>query len=616
MIIGFRQGVVRRQHDISGQPANLKKSSVNNSIDLVVNPTQTVVTFTDGDRDYLYKFMASVDQAWGPFSGSNDQYLLVDMNMGSGKASFVSTIYPIYYSSTTPSPFYERNNQHWYDIANSVMKHWSGNKWRPVLRVHVGTYRYSGSTIEYAPIGTPITDPEYSVRVRSGSVVFDENGKPIRRRDGKFLTSEDTLTSNNAATLNSGYRIDQEYSKRVRSLTILPAFSCVSLIKDDLVYLADHRNVDRVVSGVIVEECSPGYDVQLLTYGRVYNPLFSFEDSDIGKNVYTGTSGEITLTAPQEGLFQIVGTVYDNSTIFVNIEPPIELNTGASSRPAYPPLNGGTDPVTGDVVGPDESIANEIVLFSDTTGSVLKQSGVTIDVNGNIAGAGRPVKIISSTAYTVLPGDDGYNLYFTSDQPIAVTLPEFDAGADPLVYTVGYNTKIIQGGAGIITVAKDIGSTDILLAPVDPLVTAGSGTLIDIAKLANNIWLATSTGSIPDVEVDVITYHTYAAFTLNPPPADTLIIAWPVSPASAIQLNWQDCLATIQTASTVDFALDIKHNGTTIGTISFLAGETTGTFSAIAETPIALGDSLTVHTQSAISIDFLGLSIKIILIEV
>lgn len=380
MIIGFRQGVVRRQHDISGSPANLKKSTINNSIDLIVNPTQTVVTFTDGDRDYLYKFTKTVDQAWGPFSTSDDQHLMVDMNMGSGRITFASTIYPVQYSAVEPSAFFKRQDQHWYDIENAVMKVWRTDKWVPVLRVQLGIYRNSGSSIEYSPIGSPVSAEGFGNTVRSGAVIFDENGKPIRRRDGKFLTSEDTLTSHNAAELNSGFRIDQEYSKRVRSLTILPAFSCVSLVKDDLVYLSDYRNIDRVVSGVIVEQCSPGYDVQLLTYGRIFNPIFNFAESSIGKNVYTGQSGEITLTPPDSGLFQVVGTVYDRHSIFVNIQTPIELNTGAPSRPAYPPIDNGDDDDDDDVgsqvktfeinlgeieVAPNSTVSTTIVLADD-----------------------------------------------------------------------------------------------------------------------------------------------------------------------------------------------------------------------------------------------------------
>lgn len=88
------------------------------------------------------------------------------------------------------------------------------------------------------------------------------------------------------------------------------------------------------------------------------------------------------------------------------------------------------------------------------------------------------VKEISGTSYTLLEGDSGKVLYFTSGSAVTVTVPSG--------LPVGFNVALIQSGAGTVTVAAGGGTT---VNSMDALVEiAGQHGAVSLISLSANVF--------------------------------------------------------------------------------------------------------------------------------
>ena len=79
-----------------------------------------------------------------------------------------------------------------------------------------------------------------------------------------------------------------------------------------------------------------------------------------------------------------------------------------------------------------------------------------------------------------------------------------------------------------------------------------------------------------------------------------------------VPANFGGSLASVLTAFTDAATYMIYHNGTSVGTISFAASGTTGTFSTSSAFTMAVGDSLTIQSPSTADATAANLSITIL----
>ena len=322
MQINFRQGIINRQVDVSNTPVNLQRSSIDNSfIDLVVAPTPTIVTMAYGSRNYTVIESKGISQAWGSFPvGSVDYHLFLDLDLVSGRTSFVHSTYEMIVSPQEPvSP---NETQHWFDTTTNYMKVFLSGSWRLKCRVHLGTFDISGDII-YPALGSQVgLWGDHT----TGFVVYDDDLKPILRHDGSFVTSETTLITNTTSVNNaySGFKLET-HIKNVTATTLIPAFSLVTLIDEDTVTLCSYADPNKTVSGLIPEDTLPGEYSPLITYGRIYSAIPRFNIGDINKPLFCSVSGEVTLTPPNVGVSQVIGYVLDTNSFMLSIERPIYL---------------------------------------------------------------------------------------------------------------------------------------------------------------------------------------------------------------------------------------------------------------------------------------------------
>ncbi len=323
MKISFRQGIVRYQTDINNTPAAVIKSALDDRyLDLVVSPDPTLIAFCHGDADYLVEESKTVREAWGPFPANGQtQHLFWDLDIASGSLSRGHTIFTPIVSLAEPTV--QREDQHWFDESERVMKVYMNGKWRIKLRVFAGVYS-SSAIFQMKPANVSqvgLNDIDNDI----GLVVYDRNKQPIRTREGHFVTTTRTLIththSENVNTTRTGFRIEQ-LMRTVKSRTLLPKFSVVSMVEEDIIELASYLRPDRIVSGIIIEEAFPNEYVQLISNGRIHDTNLNLDISEINKPIFADEFGRITTSPPPTGISQIIGFVIDTDTIEIRLQTP------------------------------------------------------------------------------------------------------------------------------------------------------------------------------------------------------------------------------------------------------------------------------------------------------
>lgn len=93
--------------------------------------------------------------------------------------------------------------------------------------------------------------------------------------------------------------------------------------------------------------------------------------------------------------------------------------------------------------------------------------------------------------------------------------------------------------------------------------------------------------------------------------ATTPILSFVIGRPASFASGWAGSLAKAQAAGNAATVLTIAKNGTSIGTITYGSGSTTGTFAGTAGNFVA-GDLLTVTTPSVVASGLLGLSITLV----
>jgi hypothetical protein len=327
MKYGFRQGVVRHQHDIAGHASHLAVSSLDRSyIDFLANEEPTLISFAHGDAEYLVEELKTVQRAWGPFAPERGTvFLYWEIDMVSGEVRHGFTQFPPVVSKKIPN--FEREGQHWFDLNENVMKVWDTKllRFMPKLRVFAASFD-SRNVLTPMPMGSQVG---LSEDIESGFIIFDEDQKPLRTSTGRFATSTRRMHARGSSfdqpnTLSAGFRVEDNIVL-VTAKTTIPRLHCVSIVGPNLVELASYRRTDRIVSGVIVENIYSGEKASMLLRGVIHDPNWNFPVTHINKYLFCGLNGEVTVTPPPTGMSQIIGILLDTDSVFFDPQQPIRL---------------------------------------------------------------------------------------------------------------------------------------------------------------------------------------------------------------------------------------------------------------------------------------------------
>ncbi len=157
-------------------------------------------------------------------------------------------------------------------------------------------------------------------------------------------------------------------------------------------------------------------------------------------------------------------------------------NDGDDLRGTYPStVAGGGSPASSDaVLGPASATDDAIPRFDGTTGKLVKNSSVTINDDGNVAGAGSKSNAQVGTSYTLVLTDKGKHITRNNAAASTLTVP---ANAS-IAYPIDTVINLLNIGAGIVTVGI---TTDTLNAKGSnfDLVQGAAATLV---KTGSTTW--------------------------------------------------------------------------------------------------------------------------------
>jgi hypothetical protein len=196
MIIDFQQGIITYPSS-GGQQRFLTFNS--GYVNLVADNGRTDIAFTHGIENYLHTEYTTVTQAWGPITPNVDAWLYWDIDPRSAVRTFgITYVQPVYGSTQPATPV---NNQHWFDTNTNQHKVYRSDVSRWVVVIRVFACKINNS--HFSPLGSNLTSPYAGTQVgmpapgtHAGRIIVDVEGKPIRRSNGLFFTTEDEFFAN------------------------------------------------------------------------------------------------------------------------------------------------------------------------------------------------------------------------------------------------------------------------------------------------------------------------------------------------------------------------------------------------------------------------------------
>jgi hypothetical protein len=325
MQIRFRQGLI-------ALPPNSIQLNENGGVDIVIDKRPILATAASGSANYTISETRSVQNAWGPFSGNNTQYLYWEIDRRTGTYRREVSPYRFVTGNTAPTPVI---GQLWWDITTNRMKRWNGSVWEVVLIVFAATIS-SGGILQSEPIGSQVGiyaapgEPGFS----TGYILHDGLGGALKTSDmSEFLTSETPLTS-----IDTGSLVKLEGSQLVAvANNSLAAFDAVYMIGDSLVDKASGFGLDTDSSkapiGIVTTAAVKNEPIEVVTAGKiVVNEQWNWGQSDIGKPVYCDNVGQITITKPRSYKNVRVGIITSNNSVLLTFdwETDVTSVTGSS----------------------------------------------------------------------------------------------------------------------------------------------------------------------------------------------------------------------------------------------------------------------------------------------
>lgn len=519
MRINFRQGLVR-------VPTNFLSLAAG-KVSLVIPAAETVVmTFADGDNNYLLTERSQINDAWtGPFVSGNNYWLYWDINIITGARTFGHTILtPVEGANPPATP---QVNQHWFDTTTNIMKVWTGSNWARKLRVFAAQLT-SGSLFVSMSINSPVyTGTQVgalaNIPISTGALVFDAvSGDPIKKSDGTFFTTEDLAITGIASSSHvkmGSIIIEAEAQSNI------PAFSIVRFVDFNKVIVATNYLIDNGTYGIVDYGATTGNTVNVTLEGLIENLDWDWSAAGVNAPLYVDTNGFLTTTVPPSPI--IVAAVVDRHTIllrpsslFLNtFNDPMTTVDPGTARLSVPAVD-ITDPI---VVGDnDPRIVSITPHITDTTvhlstnqntfldsltgysGGIVAMNntyqGVTRTLQAPVAGitiaepggvTGNPtfalandlaaVEGLGATGLAARIGADSWSTRSLVAPAAGITITNADAVAGNPTFVLANDLAAVEGlsTTGIpVRTAIDTWTTRAIIAPASGIsITDGDGVL-------------------------------------------------------------------------------------------------------------------------------------------
>lgn len=419
MQIAFRQGIVKTVPDFL--------QTTGNTVSLVIHePGYVLASIADGDTNYLIAERTSIPSAWaGPFQPGVDYWLYWDLHPLTGEKTYGhTTLAPIQSSIPPKDP---QNDQHWFDLTTSTMKVWNTIVSRWVKKIRLFSARLVGGS---ALVSVSIQSPAFEgtqigsftyTPAAAGSLIFDSEGKALRKGNGTFFTTEDVgvtgITAASRVKLNAVVR-EGEANVNMAKLTLV--------VFTDFTHISPATPAVFTLSkqvGIIEEDVVVGGYVNIVTDGIITSVDWDWSQQAVDTPLFVGHGGVLT-TVPVAPAFDPVAYVIGVHSIRIGGDRAAISDNLAISNLQLTKLNKAGDTMTG-----------TLVLSGDPTSALhaaTKQyvDGVLPDMTTVVAKSGSTM-----TGPLVLSGDPTLPLHAATKQYV-------DAKSATTVDTIAFGATI------------------------------------------------------------------------------------------------------------------------------------------------------------------------------
>lgn len=290
MIIDFQQGIVTYPTAGTAQ-AFLSRSS--NYVDLSVDNGRIDVAFLHGTENYFHTESENVGHAWGPLEASTDYWLYWDIDLRTAQRTFgVTTLQPVY---STVQPV-GQEGLHWFNTATRKMSVFTGGRFRECVRVFAA--KVNNAT--FIPLGSLSSKPFAGSQVGlnapdtlAGRILIDTNGKPIKRADGSFFTSESKFFFN--GTPINTVRLESSIIQATAAQNV-STFQVVALSDFEEVRVAEYEDLQTAAVALCLTDALTGDVVELCVQGMVTNPSWNW--TEVGVPLWINDAGDLTSVDP------------------------------------------------------------------------------------------------------------------------------------------------------------------------------------------------------------------------------------------------------------------------------------------------------------------------------
>lgn len=473
MQIAFRQGIVKTV------PGFLQATG--NTVSLVIHePGCVLASVADGDTNYLIAERTSLPSAWaGPFQPEVDYWLYWDLHPLTGEKTYGHTSLAPIQSSIPPKD--PQNDQHWFDLTTSTTKVWNSIVSRWVKKIRVFAARLVGGS---ALVSVSINSPAFEgTQVGSftftpstaGCLIFDSEGKALRKGNGTFFTSEDVgVTGMTAAA-------------RVKlSAVVREGEANVNMARYTLVFFTDFTHISPVdpqafsISkqvGIIEEDVVIGGYVNVVTDGIVTSVDWDWTQHAVDTPLFVSYGGTLS-TVPVAPAFEPVAYIVGPHSIRIGGDRAAISDNLAISNLQLTKLNKAGDTMTG-----------ALVLSGDPTSALhatTKQyvDGVLPDITTLVAKAGSTM-----TGALVLSGDPTLALHAATKQYV-------DAQAVTSATAITYGATVAIDVSQIKYAYMSLGGNTTLTFTNPPAAGVISELTLELTNIAAGSVIVWPTGTV------------------------------------------------------------------------------------------------------------------------
>lgn len=268
------------------------------------------ICFIDGVNDYLVSLRGSLDNVVTASVGESVYARFIE---STATVEFFASSKQIHIGDNEPD-----GSWFWFKPSHNMTYEKSANVWSKVIVIKIAVVSAGG--VYGVATGSQVGISNTSMR-NVGSVIHGHDGYPIRTGYG-LLTDTSAIVigggSNGvSAVVGDGGLVVRAQSNIVRHFPI-------SLVGDRVVKLAIGGSND-VCIGLALSDATAGGFLGVRTQGTIQGD-FQFGDENINRTVFLGTGGGLSLQRPTHGICQVVGRVWGDNVINVDIGTPVRLS--------------------------------------------------------------------------------------------------------------------------------------------------------------------------------------------------------------------------------------------------------------------------------------------------